>query len=178
MPSVPITFLLNTIHGFFALIYFGSVLVFGIFGPKLSKLSESNLYEILTQIMPPLMSFIEASGMITIVFGAAEFTFYMIQYYRDGGIIQIEKVIFYTGWGESVFIGAILGIIGFSMGLYIAHNFEKLFKLAKSLDPSVVDEIKLTQDRIRFFSLIGAIFLTLSVILMILAVSFLPLPSV
>ena len=177
MPSVPITFLLNTIHGFFALIYFGSVLVFGVFGPKLSKLSESSLYDILTQIMPPLMSFVEASGMITVVFGAAEFTFYMIEYYKDGGISAIENVIFSTGWGESVFIGAILGIIGFSMGLYIAHNFEKLFKLAKSLDPSVVDEIKITENKIKLFSLIGTLFLTLSVILMILAVSFLPLPS-
>ena len=177
MPSVPITFLLNTIHGFFALIYFGSVMVFGIFGPKLSKLSEGTIYEILSQIFPPLMTFIEASGMITIVFGAGEFTFYMIHYYRDGGIPQVENVIFSTGWGECVFIGAILGIVGFSIGLYIAHNFEKLFKLVKSLDPSVADEIKITQYKIRFYSLLGLSFLTLTVILMVLAVSFLPLPS-
>ncbi|QIW22974.1 hypothetical protein EWF20_01560 [Sulfolobus sp. S-194] len=177
MPSVPINFLLNVIHGFFSLIYFGAVLIFGLFGPKLSKLSEGTVSDLMLTVFPNLMSFIEASGMITIVFGAGEFFFYMIGYYRNGGIIEVEKILFSTGWGLCVFIGGILGIIGFSMGLYIASNFEKLFKLYKSLDPSVADDIRVTQSKIRLYSVVGLAFLTLTVIFMVLAVSFLPLPK-
>ncbi|BFH73149.1 hypothetical protein SJAV_10930 [Sulfurisphaera javensis] len=175
--AVPISFLLNVVHGFFSLIYFGAVMIFGVFGPRLSKLSEGSIYELMTQIFPPLMSFIEATGMITIVFGAGEFLFYMIEYYREGGISEVESIILSTDWGFCIFIGGILGIIGFSIGLIIAHNFERLFKLYKSVNPEVADEIKVTQLRLKFYSVLGMSILTLTVILMVLAVSFLPLPK-
>lgn len=175
---VPISFLLNAIHGFFSLIYYGAILIFGaVVAPRLSKLSESTVSELMTAVFPTLLSFIEASGMITIVFGAGEFFFYMIRYYRDGGLNEVASILFSTGWGICVFSGAILGIIGFSIGLLIANNFEKIFKLYKSLNPSSVYDIKLLQIKLRFYSILGAIFLTTTVILMVLAVSFLPLPQ-
>lgn len=174
---VPISFLLNVIHGFFSLIYYGAVIAFGILAPRLSRLSESTAHELMTTILPIFLSFIESSGMITIVFGAGEFLFYMIGYYRSGGFAEVSHILFSTGWGICVFSGAILGFIGFSIGFLIASNLEKLFKLYKSVDPSSIYEIKPIQAKLSFYSTLGAGFLTIAVILMVLAVSFLPLPK-
>ncbi|AWR96317.1 hypothetical protein DFR86_01325 [Acidianus sulfidivorans JP7] len=175
---VPISFLLNVIHGFFSLIYYGAILIFGVVvAPKFSKLSEGTISELMSNVFPTLLSFIEASGMITIVFGAGEFFHYMIGYYKDGGLSEVGNILFSTGWGICVFSGAILGFIGFSIGLIIASNFEKIFKLYKSTNPESINQIQLLQIRLKFYSLLGAIFLTTTVILMILAVSFLPLPN-
>ena len=177
MYSVPINFALNVIHGFFSLIYFGAVMIFGVFGSRLSSLSEGTVSDLMLTVFPAVKTFVEVSGMITVVFGAGEFLLYMIGYYKDGGIGDVEKVLFSTGWGLSVFVGAILGIIGFSIGLLIARNFERLFRLYKSLDPSAFYEIKAVQGKLRVYSVVGLSFLTLSVIFMIIAVSFLPLPA-
>ncbi|ARM74797.1 hypothetical protein [Acidianus manzaensis] len=175
---VPISFLLNAIHGFFSLIYYGAIMIFGVVvAPKFSKLSESTITDLMRSVFPTLLSFIEASGMITIVFGAGEFFHYMIGYYKDGGLNEVSTILFSTGWGICVFTGAILGFVGFSIGLIIASNFEKIFKLYKSIDPSSINEIQFLQIKLRFYSILGAIFLTVTVILMILAVSFLPLPG-
>lgn len=177
MESVPITFLLNVIHGFFSLIYYGAVVAFAILLPRLPKLSESTVYELMTLILPTFLSFIQTSGMITIVFGAGEFLFYMIGYYKAGGFAEVSYILFSTGWGICVFSGAIIGFIGFSVGLFIARNLERLFKLYRLTDPSTIYEIKQILARLSFYSTLGAGFLTIAVILMVLAVSFLPLPK-
>ncbi len=175
---VPISFILNVLHGFFSLIYYGSVMVFGVIvAPRLSKLSNETVNDLMHTLCPTLVSFIEATGMITIVFGAGEFIHYLIGYDREGGISEVYHVLFSTGWGICIFSGAILGFIGFSMGLLIGHYFERLFKLFKSIDPESIDEITILQNKLKYYSTFGAIFLTMAVILMILGVSFLPLPA-
>ena len=175
---VPISFILNVMHGFFSLIYYGSVMIFGVIvAPRLSKLSNETVNDLMYNLFPTLVSFIEATGMITIVFGAGEFIHYLIGYYRSGGISEVYHVLFSTGWGICIFSGAILGIIGFSIGLLIGHYFEKLFKLFRSIDPESIDEIKLVQGKLKYYSTFGALLLTITVILMILGVSFLPLPQ-
>jgi hypothetical protein len=172
---VPINFILNVIHGFFGMIYYGAVLLFGLFFPKLEKLEKEE--EILTSLFPSLVSFIESTGMITVVFGAGEFIHYMIGYYKDGGMQVVQKVLL-TGWGFSILVGGILGLAGFFVGLNIAFLFERIFKAYKSIDPSSIEEINMLKEKLSFYSKLGAILLTLSVIFMILGVSFLPLPQI
>lgn len=153
-------------------------MIFGVVvAPRLSKLSNETVNDLMSNLFPILVSFIEASGMITIVFGAGEFIHYLIGYYRSGGINEVYHVVFSTDWGICIFSGAILGIIGFSIGLLIGHYFERLFKLFKSIDPASIDEISILQNKLKYYSTFGAIFLTIAVILMILGVSFLPLPQ-
>lgn len=176
MYSVPINFALNVIHGFFSLVYFGAVLIFGVFGSRLSRLSESTVSDLMMTVFPGIKTFVEVSGMITMVFGAGEFLLYMVGYYRQGGMVVVEGVLFSTGWGLSVLVGAVLGLVGYSMGLLINRNFERLFRLYRSLDPSVFEEIKEIEARLRVYSVVGMSFLSLAVVCMIVAVSFLPLP--
>ncbi len=175
---VPISFILNVLHGFFSLIYYGAVMIFGVVvAPRISKLSNETVNDLMYNLFPTLVSFIEATGMITVVFGAGEFIHYLIGYYRAGGMAEVYHVLFSTGWGICIFSGAILGIIGFSIGLFIGHYFERLFKLFKSIDPKSIDEIELLQNKLKFYSIFGASLLTITVILMILGVSFLQLPQ-
>ncbi|MEL9969897.1 MAG: hypothetical protein QXF16_03450, partial [Metallosphaera sp.] len=83
---VPISILLNVVHGFSALIYFGAIMIFGaVFAPRLARLSSSTLYELFKEIFPPVLSFAEAVGLLTMIFGAGEFLHYMIGYYQLGG---------------------------------------------------------------------------------------------
>ncbi|MCI2414000.1 MAG: hypothetical protein MPF33_01915 [Candidatus Aramenus sp.] len=174
---MPISLVLNVIHGFFSLIYYGAVIIFGaVVAPRISKLSSEAVFELMTRLFPTILSFIEVSGMITVVFGAGEFLHYMIGYYKDGGIQEVTYVLFSTGWGVCVFVGALFGIVGFTVGLLIGRYFETLFKLYRSVDPATVDQIHLVENKLRFYSLLGTALLTITVIFMILAVSFLPLP--
>ncbi|NON62969.1 hypothetical protein [Acidianus sp. RZ1] len=174
---VPISIILNEIHGFFALIYFGSVMVFGIaVVPRIGKLSEGTVGEMARIFFPPILSFVEATGMVTVVFGAGEFLHYLLGYYRLGGMKEVYGIIFGTTWGLSILVGGILGLIGFFIGFFIAHYLERIFKLFRSLDPSTEVEIEMIQKRLNFLSIIGAVLLCITVILMILAVSVLPLP--
>ncbi len=169
---VPINFILNVIHGFFGMIYYGAVLLFGLFYPKVEKVGD----ELLTNVFPTLVSFIESTGMITVVFGAGEFIHYMIGYYKDGGIQEVQKILL-TGWGFSILLGGILGLAGFFIGLNIGFLFERMFKAYKSIDPSSIEEVKKIKSKLSFYSKLGAVLLTLAVIFMILGVSFLPLPE-
>ncbi|AWR98469.1 hypothetical protein [Metallosphaera hakonensis] len=174
----PISILLNVVHGFSALIYFGGVMLFGaVFAPKLTRLSSSTVFELMREVFPTVLSFVEAVGLLTMVFGAGEFIHYLIGYYLAGGFSLVYRVLFSTPWGASVFSGALLGLAGFVVGIKIASTFETLFKLYKSTDPSKIDQIKLLEIKLRFYSLVGMVLLTMTVLLMVLAVSFLPIPS-
>ncbi|QKQ99019.1 hypothetical protein GWK48_00180 [Metallosphaera tengchongensis] len=176
--SVPISILLNVVHGFSSLIYFGAVMLFGaVFAPKLSKLSESTLFELMRDVFPSVLSFAEAVGLLTMVFGAGEFIHYMIGYYLEGGMGKVYQVIFGTPWGASIFTGAITGLIGFLVGVKIASTFESMFKAYRSSDPRKADDLKALKVKLRFYSLVGMVFLTATVLLMVIAVSFLPLPQ-
>lgn len=175
---VPISILLNVVHGFSALIYFGGVMLFGaVFAPKLSKLSSSTVFELMRDVFPSVLSFAEAVGLLTMVFGAGEFIHYMLGYYRAGGTSLVYHVLFSTPWGASVFSGAVIGLAGFLVGVKIASIFETLFKLYRSTDPARIDEIRLLEMKLRFYSLVGMVLLTTTVLLMVLAVSFLPIPD-
>ncbi|MEM0064579.1 MAG: hypothetical protein QXR57_04185 [Metallosphaera sp.] len=175
---VPISILLNVVHGFSALIYFGAIMIFGaVFAPRLARLSSSTLYELFKEIFPPVLSFAEAVGLLTMIFGAGEFLHYMIGYYQLGGTSLVYTVLFSTPWGASVLSGAIIGLVGFLVGVRIATLFERLFKLYKSTNPSSLDEIRVVEAKLRMYSLIGMVLLSATVLLMVLAVSFLPLPT-
>lgn len=156
------------------MIYYGAVLLFGLFFPKLEKVENEG--EFLTTLFPSLVSFIESTGMITVVFGAGEFIHYMIGYYKDGGMQEVQKVLL-TGWGFSILLGGILGLAGFLVGLNIGFLFERIFKAYKSIDPSSIREVEKLKAKLSFYSKLGAVLLTLAVILMILGVSFLQLPQ-
>lgn len=130
------------------MIYYGAVLLFGLFFPKLEKLEKEE--EILTSLFPSLVSFIESTGMITVVFGAGEFIHYMIGYYKDGGMQVVQKVLL-TGWGFSILVGGILGLAGFFVGLNVAFLFERIFKAYKSIDPSSIEELDMLKGKLSFY---------------------------
>ncbi|ABP95125.1 hypothetical protein HA72_0954 [Metallosphaera sedula] len=174
---VPISILLNVVHGFSSLVYFGGVMLFGaVFAPKLAKLSNSTVFELMRDVFPSVLSFAEAVGLLTMVFGAGEFLYYMLEFYRSGGLSEVYRVLFSTPWGASVFSGALIGLVGFLVGVKIASIFERLFRLYRSVDPSKIDEIRVLEMKLRLYSLVGMVLLTTTVLLMVLAVSFLPLP--
>ncbi len=173
---VPIAFALNVIHGFFGLIYYGATTLFGIMiVPKLGKVSAESVRE-LRSFLPGVVTFIQSSGIITIVFGAGQFLHYMIGYYKGGGLGEVYGVLFGSGWGLSVLIGGIFGILGLLTGGLVKRDMDRMMSLYRNILP---DDEMLVQARksLQRSSMIGTILLTISVILMLVAVTFLPLPS-
>ncbi len=172
---VPISFALNVIHGFFGLIYYGATTMFGVvIAPKLSKVSSETVRE-LRNFLPSAVSFIQSAGIITIVFGAGQLIHYLIGYYEGGGMSDVYHVLFGTGWGVSVFVGGIFGIAGLLMGAFVKRDMDRLMQVYRGILPD--DEV-LDKERgnLRRDSLLGTALLTVSVIFMLVAVTFLPLP--
>ncbi|MUN28955.1 hypothetical protein [Sulfuracidifex metallicus] len=174
---VPISFALNVVHGFFGIIYYGATTVFGIaIAPRLAKLSSEAIRELMKGFLPSVLSFIESSGIVTIVFGAGQFLHYMIGYYKAGGMPEVESVLFSTGWGISILLGGIIGLFGFLVGLSVRKDINKLASVYRNIlpDDAQVNEVKTNLMKV---SLIGTTLLTISVILMLVGVTFLPLPE-
>ncbi|WP_054846239.1 hypothetical protein [Sulfuracidifex tepidarius] len=130
----------------------------------------------LRNFLPGIVTLIQSSGIITIVFGAGQFLHYMIGYYKGGGMGEVYAILFGSGWGLSVLVGGVFGFIGLLIGGLVKRDMDRMMSLYRNILP---DDEMLMQARksLQRSSMIGTVFLTISVIFMLVAVTFLPLPS-